>query len=81
MMGAYPDGDIARASLAQMNEISRRAEVAVATDGVHLRILGDAGIARRDVHLVHLRVTSQGTHECVLPRTGADDQDDHKRGA
>ncbi|KAI0326001.1 hypothetical protein GY45DRAFT_1259832 [Cubamyces sp. BRFM 1775] len=28
MMGAYPDGDIARASLAQMNEISRRAEVA-----------------------------------------------------
>ncbi|KAI9065063.1 hypothetical protein FKP32DRAFT_1602611 [Trametes sanguinea] len=26
MMGAYPDGDIARASLAQMNEISRRAE-------------------------------------------------------
>ncbi|KAH9952032.1 HSF-type DNA-binding-domain-containing protein [Amylocystis lapponica] len=28
MMGAYPDGDVARASLAQMNEISRRAEVA-----------------------------------------------------
>ncbi|PCH37649.1 hypothetical protein WOLCODRAFT_130410 [Wolfiporia cocos MD-104 SS10] len=28
MMGAYPDGDVARASLAQMTEISRRAEVA-----------------------------------------------------
>lgn len=28
MMGGYPDGDVARASLAQMNEISRRAEVA-----------------------------------------------------
>lgn len=28
MMGAYPDGDVALASLAQMNEISRRAEVA-----------------------------------------------------
>lgn len=26
MMGAYPDGDVARASLAQMNEISRRAK-------------------------------------------------------
>ncbi|RPD56428.1 hypothetical protein L227DRAFT_508493 [Lentinus tigrinus ALCF2SS1-6] len=33
MMGAYPDGDIARASLAQMNEISRRAEVAGMTFG------------------------------------------------
>ena len=28
MMAGFPDGDIARASLAQMNEISRRAEVA-----------------------------------------------------
>ncbi|KZT23920.1 hypothetical protein NEOLEDRAFT_1068377 [Neolentinus lepideus HHB14362 ss-1] len=28
MMGAYPENDVARASLAQMNEISRRAEVA-----------------------------------------------------
>ncbi|EPQ57751.1 hypothetical protein GLOTRDRAFT_119791 [Gloeophyllum trabeum ATCC 11539] len=28
MMGAYPENDVARASLVQMNEISRRAEVA-----------------------------------------------------
>jgi len=28
MMGAYPESDVARASLVQMNEISRRAEVA-----------------------------------------------------
>jgi osomolarity two-component system response regulator SKN7 len=28
MMGSYPESDVARASLAQMNEISRRAEVA-----------------------------------------------------
>ncbi|KAI0672636.1 HSF-type DNA-binding-domain-containing protein [Trametes maxima] len=39
MMGAYPDGDIARASLAQMNEISRRAEVA----GMTFTTSGNAG--------------------------------------
>ena len=41
-------------------------------------VLCDAGIARGDMHLVYLRVTSQGTHEGVLAGTGSDDQGDHK---
>jgi hypothetical protein len=33
------------------------------------------------VHLVHLRVTSQGANQCVLAGTRADDQGDHKARA
>jgi hypothetical protein len=33
------------------------------------------------MHLVYLRVTSQGTHEGVLAGTGSDDQGDHKARA
>ena len=44
-------------------------------------VLCDAGIARGDMHLVYLRVTSQGTHEGVLAGTGSDDQGDHKARA
>jgi len=43
-----------------------------------LCVLRDAGIAGRDMHVVYLRVTSQGTDEGVLAGTGSDDQGDHK---
>ena len=42
------------------------------------RVLCDSGIARCDMYVVYLRVTSQGTHEGMLAGTGSDDQGDHK---
>lgn len=63
MMGAYPDGDVARASLAQMNEISRRAEVAGMSFGVSAGTgagAGASGSANANVSARQAQGQSQG---------------------